>query len=127
MKMNEATLNRPEGDRVIDAPYVLADLAERTSQLKDEKAWEESDRNAITLVKSDKHTIVLVCLREGAAIMDNSVDGILTVQVIKGAVEVTTDTETFSLGKKTLVSFRRHIVHSIKAETKAVLLLTTVL
>ena len=38
-KRNEATLNRPEGDRVIDAPYVFMDLDQFILQLKNEESW----------------------------------------------------------------------------------------
>lgn len=127
MKINEATHNRPEGDRIIDAPYVIADIDDRIDQLKDEKAWEKNDRNAITLVKNEKMTIVLSCLRDGAAIPDNSVDGVLTIEVVKGEIAVTTDVDKYRLKKRSLISFRPNVVHHIKAEGKAVLLLTTVL
>ena len=36
-KRNEATLNRPEGDRVLDAPYVFVSLPEFIRQLKSEE------------------------------------------------------------------------------------------
>ena len=35
-KRNEATLNRPEGDRVLDASYVFIDINEFTRQLREE-------------------------------------------------------------------------------------------
>jgi len=37
-KRNEATLNRPEGDRVLDAPYVFVNIPEFIRQLKSEEA-----------------------------------------------------------------------------------------
>ena len=36
-KRNEATLNRPEGDRVLDAPYVFINIPEFIRQLKNER------------------------------------------------------------------------------------------
>ena len=39
-KRNEATLNRPEGDRVLDAPYVFINIPEFIRQLKSEEAWQ---------------------------------------------------------------------------------------
>jgi hypothetical protein len=48
IKRNEATLNRPEGDRVIDAPFVFLDIPEFIHQVKKEKAWKKYDRNGIT-------------------------------------------------------------------------------
>ena len=73
LKRNEATLNRPEGDRVLDAPYVFMDLDDFVKQLKDEKAWDKNDRNGITIFKTDNLTTVLTCLHKGAEIKDNTV------------------------------------------------------
>jgi hypothetical protein len=81
-KRNEATLNRPEGDRVIDAPYVFINTPEFIRQLMDEEAWQKNDRNSITVFKTSNMTMVLVCLHAKAVLKDNLVDGIVTIQVI---------------------------------------------
>ncbi|MBV9988614.1 MAG: hypothetical protein JO301_13120 [Chitinophagaceae bacterium] len=124
MKANDATLNRPEGDRVLDAPYVIANIEERIDQLKDEDAWDKNDRNGITLVKNEKMTIVLTCLHKKAEIRDNQLDGILTIEVLDGRVRVRTDVDSFELEKRSLVTFRANICHSILAEKESVILLT---
>src|SRR5690606_19743096 len=67
-KRNESTLNRPEGDRVLDAPYVFIDIPSYIDQVKQEKAWEKNDRNGITVYKSDRVTIVITALQAGAEI-----------------------------------------------------------
>src|ERR1700759_3805146 len=68
MKHNDATHNRPEGDRILDAPYVLTDFEEHIKQLMDEKAWADSDRNSITVFKSATITSVVTCLHKEAAL-----------------------------------------------------------
>ena len=40
IKTNQATKNRPEGDRVIDAPYVFIDIPGFVEQLKSESYLE---------------------------------------------------------------------------------------
>ena len=87
-KRNEATLSRPEGDRVIDAPYVFINTPEFIQQLMDEEAWQKNDRNAITVYKTSNMTMVLVCLHAKAVLKDNLVDGIFTIQVIEGIIKV---------------------------------------
>ena len=57
-KFNEATTQRPQGDRIMDAPLVTIDLRSFTKQIRDEKAWKDSDRNAITVFKTDGMRIV---------------------------------------------------------------------
>ena len=123
-KRNEATINRPEGDRVLDAPYVFGDIEEAIRQLKEEEAWAKNDRNAITLFKSDHVTIVLTCLHEKAAINQNSVDGELTLQLIEGKITVETADGDIEMKPGQFLSFHRRIDHSIKATDDAVLLLT---
>jgi quercetin dioxygenase-like cupin family protein len=124
MKANEATINRPEGDRVIDAPVVIADIDDRIDQLKDEKAWDKNDRNGITLVKNDRQTIVLTCLHADAEINDNLVDGILTIEVLDGRIRLVTEVETYDLKARSLATLRANVPHSIKAEKRSVLLIT---
>jgi len=125
LKHNDATRNRPKGDRVIDAPYVLADLPAFIEQVKDEKAWEESDRNAITVFKSDGMTIVLSILKENAVIKDNTVDGYLTLLLLEGKARLETLEGDIDLGEQQLISFHPGVPHSIEATTDIVLLITT--
>ena len=124
MKTNEATQNRPTGDRILDAPYIVANIDERIEELKEEEAWERNDRNAITLVKTEGLTIVLICLRKEAAINDNIIDGIVTVEVIEGSVTVTTNAESFDLSERSIITLRPNIPHSMYARKESVLLLS---
>jgi quercetin dioxygenase-like cupin family protein len=125
-KRNDATLNRPEGDRVLDAPYVYMDLDKYTEQVKDEEAWDKNDRNGITMFKTDNLTSVLTCLHKGAEIKDNSVNGIFQVLVIDGRVRVTTDDGDIDMKENEMVVFHPHVRHSIEAVKKSTLLLQTV-
>ena len=125
IKHNDATPNRPEGDRVIDAPYVFVDLPAFVEQVKDEKAWEKSDRNAITVFKSEGMTLVLSAMKEGAVIKDNTVNGFLTLQVIEGNFRVETLEGDIPMEEKQLIAFHPGVPHSIEAESDTVMLITT--
>lgn len=124
IKRNEATLNRPEGDRVIDAPYVFIDIPAFVHQLKDEKAWEKNDRNGITVFKSDNMTIVITALQKKAEINNNTVDGFLCVHILKGKVRFTTPDGDIDANKNKMIAFHPGICHSIRAKSNAVLLIT---
>jgi quercetin dioxygenase-like cupin family protein len=125
IKRNEATFNRPEGDRVIDAPYVFVDIPEFIQQVRDEKTWEKYDRNGITVFKSDSMTIVVTALKEGAVIKDNTVNGFFTVQVLQGTIRFETLEGDIEAKEQHLISFHPGVPHSIEARTDAVILLTT--
>ncbi len=123
LKNIDATINRPEGERLIDAPFVFADLPRYIEQLKHEDSWDKNDRNGITVYKTEGITIVLTCLHKGAVIEKNTIDGWLTVQVLEGEVDFTVKEKTQELGRNQLVSLHPGVEHSIKANKESVLLL----
>ena len=124
LKHNESTFNRPEGDRVLDAPYVFFDIEEYAKQLKEEKAWHKNDRNAITVFKTDPVTMVVVGLKAGAVQKDNLVEGILSIQVIEGKIRIETPDGDIELKEKQVVNFHKCIDHSIQALDDSIFLLT---
>jgi len=123
-KRNESTLNRPEGDRVIDAPYVFINIPEFIRQLKSEEAWQKNDRNGITVFKTSRVTMVLTCLHAKAVLKNNLVDGIFTIQVLEGVIRVTTPDGEVDMQANQVMAFHQLVDHSIVAQMDSVLLLT---
>jgi hypothetical protein len=79
-KFNDATAQRPEGERVIDGALVAIDLPLFMEQIKEEAPWKESDRNAITVFKTNGLRIVLIALHKGAEMNRHTADGIISLQ-----------------------------------------------
>lgn len=125
IKRNEATINRPDGDRVIDGTYVFVDIPSYVRQLKEEKAWEKNDRNGITVFKSSNVTMVITALQKDATISNNSVDGFLTLQILKGAARINTPDGDVDLVDHQLVTFHPKVMHSVQALSDVIILLTT--
>jgi len=123
IKYNEATINRPGGDRILDAPFVFSDLEKYTQQLKEEEAWQKNDRNSITVFKTRGFTMVLTCLHKDAAIPKNLMDGLLTIQVLDGSIDFEIDT-TVTMSKHQMVTLHPGIEHNITAKEDAVILIT---
>jgi quercetin dioxygenase-like cupin family protein len=123
-KSNEATNNRPGNKRVIDAPYVFADLYQYKDQLKEEEAWTKNDRNGITLFKTGGVTIVLTSLHAKATMEDNTTDGILILQVVEGKIEVKVEGSKIKIKSGQLLSFHRNMEYCIEAMEDSTLLLT---
>jgi mannose-6-phosphate isomerase-like protein (cupin superfamily) len=123
-KRNEATFNRPEGDRVLDAPYVFINIPEFIRQLKSEEAWQKNDRNGITVFKSERVTMVLTCLHAKAVMHDVLVDGIFTIQVLEGIVRVRTPDGEVDMQPNQVITFHQLVDHSIEALMDSVLLFT---
>ena len=122
VKWNDSTPNRPQGERILDAPYVFADLPAFIEQVKDEKTWGKSDRNAITVFKTEGMTIVLTALKEGGVIKDNSVNGFFTVQVLEGSVRMETLEGDSVMTLHQLITFHPRVPHSLEAKSDCVLL-----
>jgi hypothetical protein len=123
-RRNEATLNRPEGDRVLDAPYVFINIPDFIRQLKTEEAWQKNDRNGITVFKSERVTMVLTCLRAKAVMDDVLVDGIFTIHVLEGVIRVRTPDGEVDMQANQVMTFHQLVDHSIEAQMDSVLLFT---
>ena len=123
-KRNEATINRPEGDRVLDAPYVFINIPDFIRQLKSEEAWQKNDRNGITVFKSGRVTMVLTCLHAKAIMNDVLVDGIFTLHVLEGIIRVRTPDGEVDMQANQVITFHQLVDHSIEALMDSVLLFT---
>lgn len=122
----DATYNRPEGARNIDSPVLMVNTADLIKQLKDENAWQENDRNAITAFKTDKMRIVLVALHKDAKMTTDRPENIFSLQVLKGKVKVTTDFSSTEVEKEMILALHEKIQYSITALKKSIFLLTIV-
>jgi len=123
-RYNEATALRPEGDRVIDAPMVAVDLSEAMKQVKKEASWGNSDRNAITVFKSNGMRIVLIALHKGAVMNTHTAQGIISVQVLEGKMIFATDIRSSELIKEQMLVLHEGIPHSVTAIEETTFLLT---
>ena len=125
IKRNEATFNRPDGDRVLDGTYVFIDIPSYIHQIKEEKAWEKNDRNGITVFKSSNITQVITVMHQGSAIKDNELDAYLTVQVLSGNIRISTSDGDIDATKHQMITFHPHVKHSLEALSESIILLTT--
>ncbi len=123
-KFNEATGQRPQGERIMDAPLVTINLGSFTEQIRAEKAWEDSDRNAITVFKTDGMRIVLIALHKDAEMKEHTADGIISVQVLEGQMQFTTKEQTVELSKGQMLALHKGIPHSVLAKEETIFLLT---
>jgi len=123
-KSNEATALRPEGDRMLNARLVEIDLNKFIAELKQETTWADSDRNSITVFKSDTTTIVLIGMRENAELKEHTAIGNITVQVLHGEINFFAEQQTLSLVKGQMITLEENIPHSVTALKESFFLLT---
>ena len=123
-KFNDATKQRPQGERIMDAALVTINLGDYTKQIKNEQAWKDSDRNAITVFKTDGMRIVLIALHKDAELIKHTADGMISVQVLEGQILFTTSEQTVELSKGQMLTLHKGIPHSVLAKEETVFLLT---
>lgn len=121
---NQATELRPEGSRLLDAQMVIMDLNSARKQIRDEKAWKEGDRNAITLFKSDGMRLVLIALHAGAEMKAHTTPGIISVQVLEGKITFQTEFQAARLVEGQILTLHKEITHSVLADEDSTFLLT---
>ena len=123
-KSNDATPQRPEGERILNAPIVKMNMNDAITQIKSETTWADSDRNSVTLFKSETMRIVLIGLHENTELKPHKANGIISVQVIQGKIEFTAEQQNTHLEKGQMIALQENIVHSVKALTESFFLLT---
>ena len=123
-KSNDATPQRPEGDRVVDAPLVKINLRSFTEQIRNEKTWKDSDRNAITVFKTDGMRIVLIALHKDAEMTKHTADGMISLQVLEGHLLFTTKEQSVELEKGQMLALHENVPHSVLAKEETIFLLT---
>jgi quercetin dioxygenase-like cupin family protein len=123
-KYNDSTEQRPEGERSMDAKLVTIDLLLFIKQIKQESTWEESDRNAITVFKTNGLRIVLIALHEGAEMVKHTANGLISVQVLEGRLQFTTDLQSVELNSGQMLALHERIPHSVLAIQETIFLLT---
>ncbi len=123
-KFNSATEQRPGGNRIIDAMQVTIDLPLIIQQIKEEKQWKESDRNAVTIFKTNGMRIVVIGLRKGAEMAKHTANGLISIQIIEGLILFNTIEESVELGKGQMLALHENIPHSLLAKEETIFLLT---
>ena len=123
-KSNEATLKRPEGDRLLDAPLVTMDLNHLMEQVRNEPSWKYSDRNSITIYKSENMRVVLIGLHQNAELKTHTANGIINVQVLEGQIKFTTEQQVTNLEKGQMLALKKQLPHSVFALKETFFLLT---
>lgn len=123
-KHNESTELRPEGGRLMDAPVVPIDVPEFIKKIKNEPTWQKSDRNAMTIYKTNGMRIVLIALHEDAVLEKHTANGIISVQVLEGEINFTAADQPVVLRRGQMIALHRGVPHAVAAIKESVFLLT---
>ena len=117
---------RPDSGRLLDAPMLSFDLPAVTEKIKQEQDWISGKHNAITLMKSGRLRIVLIAMHEGNEMKMHQAEGPVSIQIIEGKLELTTENESVVLYKDHLLTLHEKIKHGLIASEETTFLLTMV-
>jgi quercetin dioxygenase-like cupin family protein len=123
-KHNDATRNRPAGERVLDAPMVHVDLPAFIRQIREEETWSKYDRNSITVFKTADMRVVLGGLHAGAGMIPHKAEGMMSIQVLEGELKVNTGDMKTSVKAGQMVVVHKDEMYSITANEESIYLLT---
>jgi quercetin dioxygenase-like cupin family protein len=113
----------PESERPLHGPLQSFDLAAEVARLREEKAWKEGGRNAITLRKGEGLNVVLLVMKEGDRLDEHSAPGPITLSVHEGRIRFSVAEEEVEAGAGTVLACDAGVRHSIRALDDAVCLL----
>ena len=108
----------------MDASLVTIDLLNFIKQIREEKAWKDSDRNALTVFKTDGMRIVLITLHKDAEMIKHTADGMISLQVMEGQILFTTEKQSVELGRGEMLALHENVPHSVQAKEETIVLLT---
>jgi len=94
-----------------------AKLGERASTVR-------SGRVAKTLVKEGQLRVTLIVLRRGAALGAHQVDGVVSIQVLRGRARVSAEGRTVDLPRGALLVLDQEVTHTAEALADCALLVT---
>jgi quercetin dioxygenase-like cupin family protein len=93
-------------------------------QVRNEPSWKDSDRNSITIYKSENMRVVLIGLHQNAELKTHTANGIINVQVLDGHIKFTTEQQVTELKKGQMLALKKQIPHSVLALKETFFLLT---
>jgi len=118
-----ATRPHPESKRSLHGPLQSFDLDTEAARLRQEKAWQEGRRHAITLRKGEGLNVVLLVMKEGDRLDEHSAPGPVTLSVHEGRIRFSAADENIEAEAGTLLACDAGVRHSVEALGEAVCLL----
>ena len=104
-------------------PLQSFNLDAEIARLHQEEAWQQGQRNAITLRKGQGLNVVLLVMRSGDRLEEHSAPGSISLSVREGRVRFTTVEATVEAGPDELIACDPGVPHSVEAVTDSVCLL----
>ena len=116
-------VRRPPRERFRGEEH-LFDLAEAGEALEREPGDPRNGHRQITLFRRGEVTLVLFDFDEGGWLTDHSADGYVTVQVLTGEIQMTTESTEYAMPAGSLLVLDPGVRHDVRALQSSRMLLT---
>lgn len=113
-------------DRPLHADVLRFDLTEEERQATHPETLERDGRSSRTLLKDGPLRVTLIVLAPGGGIPEHTAPGPVTVQPLRGEVEVTVAGEIHAVTADGLLTFGPGVPHSVRSTEGGAFLLTVV-
>ncbi len=117
------TRPHPESERPLHGPLQSFDLDAEVTRLREEKAWQQGGRNAITLRKGEGLNVVLLVIKEGDRLDEHTAPGPITLIVHEGRIRFSAADKDVEAEAGTVIACDAGVRHSVEALGDAVCLL----
>lgn len=114
----------PSIDRPLHADVLLYDLTEEEQKASKPETLERDGRSSRTLVKDGPLRVTLIVLAPGGEIPEHRAQGPVTIQPLRGEIEVIAGGEPHTVNDSGLLAFEAGVPHSVRSEEGAAILLT---
>jgi quercetin dioxygenase-like cupin family protein len=110
--------------RRLDLPLRSFATEQEIAKLKASDQWRRESRAALTLVKTQAVTIVLLALHAGAVLKEHHAEGPITIAVLEGAIRFKAFGEERLLRRGGLLALGYAIQHEVEALEESAFVLT---
>ncbi len=105
--------------------FFTFDLQTLILNMKQTRAWENGELNAMILLKSPEKQIVLTAIHRGTEISSFQSNDSITFQIIEGKLEFHSKKESVTIDKGQVLTLHENIKYSLTSNEETVFLLTT--
>ncbi len=111
-------------DRVLSADVLRFDLSHEEEKATHPDTLERDGRSSRTLLKEGPLRVTLIVLGPGGGIPSHEAQGPITIQSLRGTLELEVDGETYSVGPGELLAVDSAVPHAVSSPDGAAFLLT---
>ncbi len=106
------------------SPVQVFDVATVVESLRNEAHEAKDGHRQVTIGRHGPVTLIVMTFEEGGLFKEHAADGVVTIHVLGGRLEVTLEAETLELVTGQLVTLAPSLPHSVRALEQSEMLLS---